>query len=276
MESFKEQCIALRKKDKTLNEIIAITGRSKSSVYSHIKDVSLSKEKLRVIASQNRTRALQNATKRKGVSLRAFKMFNEWSPDMVLLVAHLIFDGELKNRTCGYTNRSVVLVSRVEILMTTIYNFEPKRHHDTVTGVHKIRYYNVALKNYLQEKAKELQETITQLPAECQREYIRAFFDDEGCMDYRPSRDVRQIRGYQKDKQVLICIQNLLQCFDIEAKIKKPNEVVINGKENLTKFQSEINFLKGICPNPNRTNALHTIVIEKRTLLDQAIKSFKT
>ena len=276
MKSFKEQCVALRKKDKTINEIMAITGRSKSSIYTHIKDISLSKEKLDIVNVQSRARALINAEKRRGVSVRSFKAFNTWSPDRVLLVAHLIFDGELKNRTCGYINRSMALVLRVETLLAPIYNFEPKRHYDTVSGVHKIRYYNVALKNYLEDKARELRKTIASLSLECQREFLRAFFDDEGCMDYRPNRNVRQIRGYQKDRDILNIIQKLLHNFGIEAKIKEPNEIVIVGKENLKKFEKEINFSKGVKLNPRRANSIWKKEIEKRDLLESAIKSFKT
>jgi len=209
------------------------------------------------------------------VSLRTFKRFNTWSPDTVLLVAHLLFDGELNNRTCGYTNRNVALVSRVQTLFTTLYNFDPKYYYDSVSGIYKIRYYNVALKNYLEDKTKELQKIITKLPPSCKREYLRAFFDDEGCMDYRLARNVRQIRGYQNDRSILETIKVLLQDFGIESKIKEPNEVVINGKENLLKFQKEINFSKGVSPNPNRTNALRRDGVEKRELLHQAIKSFK-
>ena len=254
---------------------MAITGRSKSSIYTHIKDISLSKERLDLVSDQNRKQALKNAEGRRGVSVRSFKAFNTWSPDTVLLVAHLIFDGELKNRTCGYINRSTALVLRVESLLAPIYNFEPKRHHDTISGVYKIRYYNVALKNYLEDKAKELKKIIDTLPLECQREFLRAFFDDEGCMDYRPSRNVRQIRGYQKDRDVLNIIQKLLHNFGIEAKVKEPNEVVIVGRENLKKFRKEINFSKGVRLNPRRANSIWKKEIEKCTLLDQAIKSFK-
>ena len=134
----------------------------------------------------------------------------------------------------------------------------------------------MALKNYLEDKAEELRKTITQLPLECQREFLRAFFDDEGCMDYRPNRNVRQIRGYQKDKDILNIIQKLLHNFSIEAKIKEPNEVVIVGKENLIKFQKEVNFSKGVKLNPRRANSIWKKEIEKRELLESAIKSFKT
>ena len=276
MKSFKEHCIALRKRDKTINEIMAVTGRSKSSIYTHIKDISLSKEKLDSVSARNKKQALRNAEGRRGVSIRSFKTFTTWSPDKVLLVAHLIFDGELNNRTCGYINRSMALVLRVETLLKPIYDFEPKRHQDTVSGVYKIRYYNVALKNYLGDKAKELKRTVINLPLECQREFLRAFFDDEGCMDYRPSRNVRQIRGYQNDTDILYVIQKLLHNFDIKAKTKKPNEVVIVGKDNLIKFQTEINFSKGVKLNPRRANSIWKQEIEKSELLDQAIKSFRT
>jgi hypothetical protein len=45
MSSFRKTCRKLRKQDKTLPEIMEITGRPKTSVYYHIKDISLSKEK---------------------------------------------------------------------------------------------------------------------------------------------------------------------------------------------------------------------------------------
>ena len=108
-----------------------------------------------------------------------------------------------------------------------------------------------------------------------QREFIRAFFDDEGCMDYRPDRNLRRVRGYQNDRSILILIQKLLTSFDIGSKLQGKNEVVITGKGNLKKFQREINFSKGVRLNPRRANSIWKKPIEKRELLDMAIKSFK-
>jgi hypothetical protein len=275
MKSFKEQCIALRKKDKTINEIMAVTGRSKSSIHFHIKGISLSPKKLAEISENSRKQAIVLSSERKGKSLRAFKSFETWTPDLVLLISHLMFDGEVLKKRCSYNNRSQALIERVERLMRQVYDFPPKLIEDKVSGVYKIRYYNVALGNFLHQKALVLQKKISNLSKNEQREFIRAFFDDEGCMDFRPSRNLHCVRGYQKDRKILILIKKLLTSFDIEAIIREPNEVVITRKENLEKFQKEINFSKGVCPNPNRSNGLRKDLVEKREILDQAIKSFK-
>ena len=276
MQSFKQQCIELRKKDKTLHEIMAITGRSKTTVWFHIKDIPLSQKKQRQISLASRERALANAAAKRGRSERAFVAFSTWTPELVLLVAHLLFDGELRRTGCGYSNRSVYLIDRVKRLFTIIYSHKPKHHFDARSGVHQIRYHNVALAAHMSNKAAELLNTISQLPLDFQREFIRAFFDDEGCMDFRPDSNQRRVRGYQKEKKILSLIQTLLQNFGIAATFRYPNEVVITGKENLVKFKREINFSRGVCLNPKRANSIWKQPIEKRELLDRAIKSFKS
>lgn len=274
--SFKEQCIALRRKDKTLNEIVAITGRSKTSVYFHIKDIPLSAKKQEEISEHTRQQARKIAAARKGKALRPFKPFSAWTPNMVLLVSHLMFDGEILKRKCVYHNRSQALTDQVEQLMGDVYDFPPVLSVDRVSGVRRIGYYNVALANHLHEKALEIKREVMSWSLDYQKECIRAFFDDEGCMDFRPDRNLRRIRGYQNDQRILELIQSLLQNFDIESKFANGNEVVILGKENLLKFQREINFSKGVCLNPKRANSIWKEPIEKRELLDRAIKSFKS
>ena len=276
MTSFKEQCIELRKKDKTLNEIVKITGRSKTSVYFHIKDIALSSRKQKEISKNIRQQARKIAAARKGRSLRQFKPFLEWTSETVLLISHLMFDGEILKRKCVYHNRSVALTNRVQKLMLLVYNFPPIVSVDKTSEVRRVSYHNVALSNYLHDKALEIRKSISNLPLKYQREYIRAFFDDEGCMDYRPQRNIRRVRGYQKDRRVLVSIKSLLERFKIESKIREPNEIVIYGKENLLRFQQEINFSKGVRLNPRRANSIWKQPIEKRVLLDRAIKSFKT
>ena len=274
MKSFKETCIDLRQKDYTLNEIVKITGRSKTTIYFHIKDISLSAEKRTIISQATRERALVNSLKRKGKSLREFLAFTKWKPENVLLVSHLIFDGEISKK-CAYNNRSVALVKRFVLLMEGVYKFPPKRYINSTTGVIKVSYNNVAMANFFKLKSVELISCVHKLPASHQREFIRAFFDDEGCMDFRMVKNKRSIRGYQNDMTILGTVQQLLKNFGIEAKLQGKNEVVISGKENLIKFRDEINFSKGVRINPNRTNSLWKKNLEKRKLLDMAIASFK-
>lgn len=276
MNAFKKQCIELRKQDFTLPEIMKKTGRAKTSVYFHVKNIPLSTSKQKEIRAARIQRAYKAAEERKGKSGRSFKMFKTWDAHAVLLVAHLMFDGEITRTTCGYSNRSAALIQRVETLFRHIYDYEPKRHQNTMTGVRYIRHHNVSLAEYINTQSRALRSEIIQLPMACQREFIRAFFDDEGCMDVRLKDNRRRIRGYQKDRAMLLVIQKLLKNFEIESTLQGKNEIVITGKENLLQFQKEINFSEGVRMNGNRSNSIWKRHMKKRVLLDRAIRSFKT
>ena len=159
--------------------------------------------------------------------------------------------------------------------MKNIYDHKPKRWINNETGVSRISYHNVALGTYLQEKSKELLNNICSLSIGLKKEFLKAFFNDEGCIDFRPKRNLRQIRGYQKDKSILFLIQKLLCDFGIESRVVNPNEIVISGKENLQKFQKRIGFSPGVYINGNRSNSIWKKSLEKKVLLNEAIKSFK-
>jgi len=275
MVLFKQQCIELRKCDYTLGEIVKITRRPKTSVYAHIRNIPLSKSRWDLIRAAHKVRALQLAAGRRGKSSRTFKKFSSWDTDMVSLVSHLIFDGEIKRGGCVYFNRNLPLVKRVEGCMRKIYAYEPRRWKDKLTGVHRISYFNVALVIYLQGKAMNLLADIHQLPIELKKEFIRSFFDDEGCMDFRQSRNLRQIRGYQKNVEILHVIQRTLADIGIASAVVSPNEVKIVGKENLLKFQREINFSPGVRINGDRPNSVWKQHLEKREILRRAIESYK-
>jgi len=87
MNTFKQRCIELRKQDLTLPQIMAKTGRSKTSVYFHIRNISLSKRKLAAISRANKVQILRISADRKGKSKRSFKFFSFWDKEKVLLVA---------------------------------------------------------------------------------------------------------------------------------------------------------------------------------------------
>jgi len=274
MRDFKQQCIALRKKDFSIIEIMRITGRPKSSIYTHIHTIPLSAKKQAQVKKASGEHIRQFAIRRKGKSLRPFKPFKAWTPELVLLLGHLLFDGEIQRNACVYNNRSVALITRVESLMREIYDWPPKKIQIVSTGVLRVAYYNVALAHYLHQKSDELLAHIHTLSREYKREFLRAFFDDEGCMNFR--NKTRRIRGYQKDVAILKLIQKLLSEFDILSHIEKPNEVVISGKENLIMFQKEIDFSRGVRINGKRSNSIWKQSLEKREILRRAITSFKS
>jgi len=276
MNDFKQKCITLREQDLSLLEIAKITGRPKTSVYFHIRDIPLSSGKLKKVYELNLQHLLRVAESRRGKSARGFRSFDTWDTVKVSLVAHLLFDGEIKRYGCFYNNRNKTLLKKVERHMREIYAFPPAWYYNQVTGVSRISYFNVALGAYIKQKANELLSEVQKMPLGVKRSFLQAFFDDEGCMDFRPNVNARRIRGYQKDTSILKLISNLLSNFGIESRFQKPNEVVISGKENLLKFQKEINFSPGVYINGNRTNSIWKKHLEKRELLDRAIASFKS
>ncbi|MBI4088578.1 LAGLIDADG family homing endonuclease [Candidatus Kaiserbacteria bacterium] len=251
-----------------------ITGRPKTSIYTHVRNIPLSAKKMRAVRKASGLHIRSYAIARKGKSARPFKRFEKWTPDTVLLVAHLIFDGEIRNGGI-YNNRSEALIKRVERCMRSLYDFEPTRYKNELTGVSRISYYNVELALFLKQKANELIKNIKKMSIRLKREFLRAFFDDEGCMDYRPQSNRRQIRGYQKDVGILKLARALLADLDIDSRVVKPNEIVVAGKENLIRFGHEINFSPGVYINGNRSNSRWKNHIEKRELLKRAIESFK-
>ena len=276
MKSFREQCIALRKQDKSIIEIMRITGRAKSSIHTHIKDIPLSDERIRQIKRASGKRIRKFALARKGKSERSFKKFKKWTRETVSLAAHLLFDGGIYPRNgCAYSNRSAAWRQKVEEHMKIVYEFGPVQYKDPVTEVWRISYYNVALAIYMKKKVQNLLLKVRHLPADFKREFLQAFFDDEGCIDYRPEENRRSVRGYQKDVRILKLVRTLLADFRIIAYVAKPNEVVIVGKENLLRFEQEVNFSPGVYMNGKRSNSRWKKHVEKRELLKQAIKSFK-
>lgn len=276
MNSFKKQCIALRRQDFTLPEIVQITGRPKTSVHFHIQNIPLSSHKQALIREQSRLSALKMSEKQRQKNERSIRRFTVWNRNTVLLTAHLLFDGEIHRSKCRYSSRSAALLKRIEGLVKCVCpTARPKFNKNLCTGVTMVAFYNASLGRYLKAKSGKLLVDITSAHKEHKRSFLTAFFDDEGCMDFRPNNNHRKIRGYQKDVEILRIVQKLLADFGIEARYKRPNEVVIVEKENLEKFEREIGFSPGVRINGNRSNSIWKQSLEKREILRRAIQSYK-
>jgi|GEM_PF-699970 len=273
--TFKERCIELRKQDHSLGEIVRITGRPKTSVYTHIHTIPLSNKKWNEIRARCGAHIRRFAVARKGKSERSFKKLRRWDENAIFIVSHILFDGDFNTGGFSYNNRSVALMYAVERAMKEIYSYEPKRYPNHITGVQRISYFNVALRAHVKKMSQLLLREVPGLHKKLQRIFLQAFFDDEGCVDYRPHKNKRSIRGFQKDVTILEIVRGVLANFDIEAKYKEPNEVVIVGKENLQKFQKEIGFSLGVCINGKRSNSIWKQSLEKREILKRAISSYK-
>lgn len=261
----------------TIGEIMRLTGRPKSSIYTHIRNVPLTPEQKKKIVEKHTARIVAFNRARKGISAlgRHPKKFDSWGASSVSLVAHLLFDGEMNDRgSCVYTNSNHVLLEQVRVAMKEVYDFEP-RHIESTPGVFRISYHNVELQAYLKQKAVQLLNEIMILEKELQRQFLKTFFDDEGSVYFIGAR--RAVRGYQHDYSLLMLIQTLLKNFGINSVIdQKYKEVTVTRKENLLRFQREIDFSAGLCINGKRTNSIWKESLEKREILRRAIASYRT
>lgn len=277
-QEFKQKCIELRRQNHTLGEMVKLLDRPKTTIYFHVQNLPITpflKEKISQISRININGArAKGLTTQKGKSWlnRHCKKFINWSPAMINLVAHTIFDGEIRNCSTMYHNRSLALINNFRMKMKKIYSYKPRTHKksgDVIT----LAYHNVELTNFLRIKKEELVKEILNFPKNYQREFLKAFFDDEGCITF--SKKKRIIRGYQHNEQILVLIQKLLKSFNIESKVDtRFNEIVISRHPNLEKFAKQIGFMRGLCVNGKRTNSIWKKDLEKRKILEMALTSY--
>lgn len=275
---FKNQCKILRKKGYTLSEIVTTLNRPKTTVFFHIKDIPISrflKNKISNIKSrQARLNIARGLTPQKGQSAlgRKYRDFKIWSSSSVNLIAHAIFDGEIKYGGVIYHNRCRALIDNFRSKMRMVYDFDPILI--TNGDVTRISYHNVELGLYFKLKKEELLQNIVDWPLEFKRSFLVAFFDDEGSVDFR--KQIRRVRGYQHNNRILTIVQKLLANFDVDSKVDtRFHEIIIGRRENIKKFAEEINFSKGLRINGKRSNSVWKKSLEKRKILANLLASYR-
>ncbi|MDD4990188.1 MAG: LAGLIDADG family homing endonuclease [Candidatus Pacebacteria bacterium] len=266
----------LRSNGFSLGEIVKATNLPKTTVYDHIRSVYISPELKKTIIEIGRKKVVVINKQRKGKCWvgREVILPQGWPNGLLFLTAHFIFDGVINYGSCVYQNRSEALISRVDDLMNEVFGLEPRRYFYQDTGVYRIAYYNVELASYFKGKALWLIDNIINASILEKRIFLQAFFDDEGCIHWRKSK--RIVRGFQKDLKILELVEQLLKDFNIDSTIdRKYKEIIVSRKENLIKFQKEINFSQGIFINPERKNSIWKQKLEKRHILSEMINSYQ-
>jgi hypothetical protein len=271
------QCRNLRRKGFTLREISKLTSIPFTTIYGYVADIPISlklKEKIKLKQIENTNRLIKfNIEIRKGkcISGRIVPKPKGWSCDLIYLIAHFMFDGEMNGHSCVYNNRNEVLINRVRTLMKKIFNLEPRVYLNEETGVHRISYHYVELAIYIQLRVKKLLRYIQKASQKEKKIFLQAFFDDEGSIH----SDKKIVRGYQHNLEILKLVQKLLKNFNIESKIdNKYQEIIVSRKPNIIKFRDKINFSKGIYINPDRKNSVWKQKLEKRQILQKVIHSY--
>ena len=281
-QEFKQKCVELRNQNYTLGEMVKILGRPKTTIYFHIRNLPRSATLMQKLSKISRDKIITvrgkankfGVVNQKGKSWlgRHCKEFKEWTAPLVNLVAHAIFDGEINYSDVRYNSRSPILLTNFRDKMKLVYDYEPKVYKK-YNGVIALAYNNVEVAQYLSSKKTELIDRVASFPEELKLPFLKAFFDDEGCVSFLGNK--RLVRGYQHSTKILNIVRKLLVDFDIESKIdSKYFEIIISRKENLLKFQKLINFSRGLRVNGRRSNSIWKESLEKREILRRAIASY--
>ena len=271
-----QNIIGMRNSGLTLGEIVSKTGLSKTTIFHHIKRIQKSDiliNKLRVIILKKQ-KIITDRRRGKSVKSYSFLKPEGWNPDLVNLIAHFIFDGDIRATSSNYNNRNKALINSVRGNMAKAIGVtDCKSYKNIHTGVIKLCYFNVEIASFINNKIRKLLEYIPSATTDEKIYFLRAFFDDEGCVTFENKK--RVIRGYQHSLGILKIIQNLLLDFKIESKIvEKYFEIIVSQKENLIKFQKLVNFTPGVRVNGKRSNSIWKKSLEKREILKMAIDSY--
>lgn len=267
----RRKCRELRRKEISLEKIINVVHLPKTTVYDQIKDIPISLNTKKRFREETIARLNKFNKQKKG---RPVPKPKTWSEELIYIVAHFMFDGEIAKGGCIYYNRSKFLINRMGQMVKKIFSLDPIIRI-TPDDVIRLQYYFVEFRNYINKKTQELLDYIPTASKKEKKVFLKAFFDDEGGVYY--SGRARRIRGYQHSRKILYLVQNLLKVFDIISRIdNRYTEVDITGRKNLFRFRDQINFSPGIYINPDRKNSLWKNKIEKRKILEKAISSYLT
>lgn len=275
--NLKSECRKLRRQGWSLTDIAKSKKLSKTTIYDWIRDIKLSSVAQKILWDNYIIKLVESNKNKKNFGFKRRKLKkkpNSWSKDLIYIVSHFIFDGEIRGSGCLYSNRSKTQIDRMKKLMKKKFDLTPIILVKS-DGVIRIAYHYRNLSDYIKSKADDLFNYILNVSKNKKRIFLQSFFDDEGCVSWDDRFRRRRIRGYQHSKGILKLIRKLLKEFDIESKIDKRNtEICISQKQNLIKFQKEINFSSGIYINPNRKNSIWKKKLEKRKILKNAINSY--
>lgn len=270
------QCRNLRTRGYSFGEISSNTGIAKSTLYAYLRNISLDSKQKQGIEIRRKEKCSRKTNPRKDRCLlgREITKPRAWSEALVHIVAHFMFDGRVDDDGCIYYSKDKYQIEHMRRLLREAFKIEPKiRLRDN--GVYGLVYYHVEFAHYIKNRKNELFAYLANgAPKACKRAFLRAFFDDEGCVFYKG--DKRRVRGYQKSDLVLEHIINLLREFGIKSSMdKRASGIEISGRKNLERFFKEINFSPEIYINPDRKNGIWREKISKREILDLALRAYQ-
>ncbi|MFB6088814.1 MAG: LAGLIDADG family homing endonuclease [Candidatus Aenigmatarchaeota archaeon] len=256
----------LRWEGNSYKEIAKKLDISPSSSYKYARNVNMSskgKEKLESKVKKTRENFVKRGTKN-------IKIPKNITPKLGRFIGHCLFDGSVfkdgYDYKIAYTNSSKKLVKLFIKDIEKLFNIQPTQFLEIKrkSKSYQVQFFSKKLWTYLRKFINnystsnencELNNIIFEQDQEFKKEFLRSFWEDEGCISIN-----RTISGSSKNKKIIEQLKILH--LNIGIKTSKWNSkkeygllVKIRNKENLLKFYQQIcpihaKVTKG--PNKNR------------------------
>lgn len=270
------QCQRLRAKGNSFGEISSQTRIARSTLHAYLKKIFLSIGQIQEIEVRRKAKCKSKPNPRKGRCLAGREIVKpkNWSDKLVHIVAHFMFDGRVDEYSCTYYSKDRYQIDHMRCLLREVFGAKPRiKLRDN--GVYGLLFHHVELASYIKDRQEKIFEYLNNgASLSSKKEFLKAFFDDEGNVYY--SKSTRRVRGYQKSCQRLEVIKGLLSIFGISGRINKnATYIEITGRENLAKFSQNIDFSPRIYLNPERKNSIWGKKISKKRLLGLSVDSYK-
>ena len=251
-------CI-LRKHGHTLPEIARRFGTSKSAIHYHVKNVKIGIEgrlRLEKLMKEivERARTFSARKRRENARLKLKDGCRKMSSEKASIVAHSLFDGCIGKREVRYFNKNRVLIQEFIDDMKAVYGLEP--NSQTIkNGVTTIEFYNLALTEDLlsytpsystnDSRAKVPTAIITSRGSVI-REFLRAFWDDEGTVGFYPRAGRFYLRGRCKSESIRRDLVKLHRKLGIKVKEENGGVIIQNDLHSFKKFLKKVGFTPGV------------------------------
>jgi hypothetical protein len=187
-----ERCVSLRKGGASYAEISKAMHLSKATAYFYTKAVQLSphaQSRLGKKVTDNYRHFVRNFSRLKRLNRRP-----RWGPVLARILSHCIFDGSITDSTVRYTNTSKALVDEFSVDVASSYGLEPTSL-TAMDGSFAPKYtvdfcskeLSKRLRSYLPSQTAH--SLFARAPVELfssdacvVSEFLRAFWEDEGCV----------------------------------------------------------------------------------------------
>lgn len=165
-----------------------------------------------------------------------------------------MFDGTLHDYGIAYYNNNDFLIKEVESDIKKVYNLESKikRKNKLFTLRCHSKQVTEDLLKYTPSFSTS-EGTDARIPncvmkgnSLIKKTFLRAFWDDEGCIIFNPDKQIRELIAYTSNKQVMEQLKDLHKDFSIEFNTPRSNELRISRLRNIKIFADKINFSQNV------------------------------